>query len=420
MVDLQQRQGSGTDPLQKDMSMGVKPSERRQLTPVIGLREYWYPAMEDRKVKKKPVGLMITGIQLVFFRGKDGQVKALWNVCPHRGGSLMHGDCHFEGTVSCPYHGWTFDGDGDVLAVLPEGPESKIPGKVKARKYPTITLKSMVFVWMGEGEPAPPEDDIPPEMFEEDTVILTGEEWWPVNWRVANENGTDAHAPYVHRDSARALMFPLAQAGPGGRRSEIINGRSTVEKGRMSSPKQFHFPEQGWYWPKHNRRKLWAWLFNPAGRHQTKSPRWECVEEWDTGHHLPGYTRINQRIYMHTRCAVPVNENETRSIFLKAVRPKNWFQRIYVRLHWKFFSHWSQSSNFQNQDMLAMGPQRYDTLEHLSATDQHLVLWRKLVSRARGMEWQKADETLPDTEAEQFARERQDEVNAAIASKSDK
>ena len=99
----------------------------RQLAAPLGLKEYWYPALEDRQVKKKPVGLKMLGEDLVFFRGKDGQVKALWNVCPHRGGSLMHGDCHFEGTISCPYHGWTFDGDGNVLAVLPEGPDSKIP-----------------------------------------------------------------------------------------------------------------------------------------------------------------------------------------------------------------------------------------------------------------------------------------------------
>ena len=49
----------------------------------------------------------------------------------------MHGDCHFEGTISCPYHGWTFDGDGNVLAVLPEGPDSQVPGKVMQRSYPT-------------------------------------------------------------------------------------------------------------------------------------------------------------------------------------------------------------------------------------------------------------------------------------------
>ena len=187
----------------------ISASDMRALIPNLGLIEYWYPALEDKKVKNKPVGVKICGVDLVFFRGGDGQVKALWNVCPHRGGSLMHGDCHYEGTISCPYHGWTYDGDGDVLAVLPEGPDSQVPGKVKARAYPTQTYKGMVFVWMGENEPAPIEEDVPPEFFDDITTILFHTEYWPVQWNLALENGGDAHVPYVHRNSFRQLQNPI-------------------------------------------------------------------------------------------------------------------------------------------------------------------------------------------------------------------
>src|SRR5437773_91871 len=187
----------------------VSPSDIRELIPALGLREYWYPALEDRKVKGKPVGVKICGEDLVFFRGKDGQVACLWNVCPHRGGSLMHGDCHFPGTISCPYHGWTFDGDANLLAVLPEGPDSKMPGKVKARKFSTQTHKGMVFVWMGEGEPAPIEEDVPPEFFDATSRVFVHFEYWPVQWNVALENGGDAHVPYVHRDAVTNLMSPM-------------------------------------------------------------------------------------------------------------------------------------------------------------------------------------------------------------------
>ena len=200
----------------------------RKLAPATGLLEYWYPALEDRKVNGKPVGLKICDKQLVFFRGKDKQVKALSNVCPHRGGSLMHGDCHFEGTISCPYHGWTFDGDGNVLAVLPEGPDSQVPGKVMQRSYPTRTLRGMVFVWMGEDEPAPIEEDVPPEFFTDEGQMLYAWEVWPVNWRVAVENAGDAHVPYVHRDAALVLMNPMAMVGNRNPRTNIINGRAAT------------------------------------------------------------------------------------------------------------------------------------------------------------------------------------------------
>ena len=110
MVDVQPTSAQTIQPAVPETG-----KDRRNLIPELGLKEYCYPAIEARKVRNKPVGLIIMKEQIVFFRDKDSLVKALWNVCPHRGGSLMHGDCHFEGTISCPYYGWTFDGDGKVL-----------------------------------------------------------------------------------------------------------------------------------------------------------------------------------------------------------------------------------------------------------------------------------------------------------------
>src|SRR5438046_3274934 len=43
----------------------------RQLIPALGLKEYWYPALEAKAVKGKPVGLKICGVDLVFFRGQQ-------------------------------------------------------------------------------------------------------------------------------------------------------------------------------------------------------------------------------------------------------------------------------------------------------------------------------------------------------------
>lgn len=37
-----------------------------------------------------------------------GQVHAIDDVCPHRGGALSEGDLE-HGTVACPLHGWTFE-----------------------------------------------------------------------------------------------------------------------------------------------------------------------------------------------------------------------------------------------------------------------------------------------------------------------
>ena len=387
----------------------------RDYSPIHGLKEYWYPAMEAKKVKNKPMGLDLLGVDLVLFRGKGGEVAALWNVCPHRGGSLMHGDCHFEGTVSCPYHGWTFDGDGNVLAVLPEGPESKIPGKVKARKYPTVTLKGMVWVWMGEGNPAPLEEDIPPEFFDDRSMMQYATEYWPVNWLLAMDNGPDAHVPYVHRNAARSYMFPVPATGPVGLRNYVVNGRAIIARRSPNSrtpSKPFarvYFPVLNGYWPKHNWRALWTWMFLPLRRRAAKMHQWDTPEEWGGGHHLPAMFRSDHKTDLYTRFSVPVNETRSRQVYFKAVRPNSWLGRLYERTHFKLYGRWMQVTNFSMQDAGAIGQQTYSVPEFLSATDSHQVLWRRLLMQARGMMPPEEAQSVPETTAELISFARQEE-----------
>lgn len=36
------------------------------VVPVLGYREYWYPAVEDRRIRSKPVALILLGEQIAF------------------------------------------------------------------------------------------------------------------------------------------------------------------------------------------------------------------------------------------------------------------------------------------------------------------------------------------------------------------
>jgi hypothetical protein len=323
----------------------------------------------------------------------------------------MHGDCHFKGTISCPYHGWTFDGDGNCLAVLPEGPESRVPGRVTARKYPTVTLKGMVFVWMGDSEPAPLEEDIPPEFFDDYTLILFATEYWPVQWNLALENGGDAHVPYVHRDSFRQLQNPMMWTSPIPGPQKIVNGRAVVMGSRpqrqdapkKKEPYQRYFQGLDAVWPKHKWRLLWSWIFAENRRRVAKLPPWDCPEEWSSGHHLPGMYRGDHRTDLYTRNCIPVTENLSRQIYYKATRPRNWIGRAYETVFFKLYWRWAMYTDFSTQDMRAVQPQRYDTQEHLSTTDIHQIYWRRLVLQARGMMKPEEADAVPQTEAEKFS-----------------
>src|SRR5438270_2793000 len=105
---------------------GPPESDPRRLIPELGFREYWYPLVASADVgKRKPRMIRILGEELCVFQGAHG-VAALANFCPHRGARLSGGNCHYAGTVSCPYHAFTYDEKGACVAALPEGPDSKM------------------------------------------------------------------------------------------------------------------------------------------------------------------------------------------------------------------------------------------------------------------------------------------------------
>ena len=99
--------------------------------PKVGFREYWYPCVWSKEVGRKPKNIKMLGEELVLFRGKKGNVVALNEWCPHRGARLSRGFCEFEGTVTCPYHGYTFDESGNCVAGLIESTESPLVGKMR-------------------------------------------------------------------------------------------------------------------------------------------------------------------------------------------------------------------------------------------------------------------------------------------------
>jgi Rieske 2Fe-2S family protein len=58
----------------------------------------------------------VAGESLIVVRGKDGRVRAFYNVCRHRGTRICAEDRgHVAGGLTCPYHGWSYGLDGKLL-----------------------------------------------------------------------------------------------------------------------------------------------------------------------------------------------------------------------------------------------------------------------------------------------------------------
>ncbi len=384
---------------------GVIPELRgdiRPLIPVMGLRNYWYPGIAKHKIPKRhPVQVKMLDEEVCFFRGAQGQAVAIRDICPHRGARPSEGTCHWKGTVTCPYHGWTFDEHGKNVAVLSEGPDSKICGKpgTEASVFPTRELKGIVFIWIGDTEPAPIEEDVPEEFFIPEAYILYNDHtYWKTNWAIALENYFDSHANYLHRDEINQGLLARPQLGARSSAGAVMsnftgNGLTYMAPRGRVTPPQDSYPD-GRKWPKHRFRRLWAWLFVPIfSATRVPAPPPENAQWWGGDLRLPGMARvghdnIKKRKFRYggggllgrmTRQVVAVEPHLTRLWYFHYTRPDNWVQKMWNKFLYNIFYRWASEYSFSAQDGSVMPNQRWDSKEMLSPTDFGVVQWRKLV-----------------------------------------
>ena len=98
--------------------------------------------------------LRFCGEEIVLQCDGNGKAHGLHNHCPHRGVRLSKGKQWRPNTISCPYHGWTFDLEtGDLVAVITNGPDSRIYGKAAVKTYPVEECIGLIWAYIGDGEP---------------------------------------------------------------------------------------------------------------------------------------------------------------------------------------------------------------------------------------------------------------------------
>ena len=58
----------------------------------------------------------LLGIPLIILRDKKMKIRVFHNVCSHRGFKLLDKPCNLKNVVRCPYHSWSYDFEGNLVA----------------------------------------------------------------------------------------------------------------------------------------------------------------------------------------------------------------------------------------------------------------------------------------------------------------
>ncbi|MCW2835035.1 MAG: iron-sulfur binding oxidoreductase [Nocardioides sp.] len=324
----------------------------------LGFRNYWYPAMASSSLGKRPQAVKLLGEDVVLVRD-NGRAYALNDRCPHRGVPLSMGRRQFPGTISCAYHGWTYDlKDGNLVAALTDGPDSPICGKrsVRIAAYPVEERAGLIWVYIGDA-PAPPiEEDVPEELLKAGTVPMVMVETRKGNWRYGMENAVDeAHAKYLHRRTPFYFFSKFPVYSTDVRMEVAEDGKWLVRTGKQVFDSQT-YGELG-SWPG---REWWR----VGGGVSTFAAR------------LPAIFRISHKTWSDYQFFVPVDEHHHLAVMVSAKWPsrlgKAWWKlyyHAYVRpFHHIMLNRWEDD---RMVSMMSIPP------EKLFRPDISVTTWRK-------------------------------------------
>lgn len=339
----------------------------------LGFRNYWYPVQWSSQVGEKPVPVTVCGERLALVRDK-GAVYALHDRCPHRGVPLSLGRRQFPGTISCPYHGWTYGvRDGRLCAVITDGPSSPINGRVQVATYPVAERLGLVFVWIGDGEPHPVEDDLPEELVSNSFVMGGRSDIRPGNWRFAAENGFDeGHAKYLHNTA----LWRLFKVMP------TWNVTSVVEQGKwlVRVQDEVHwdadFPGVGRF----TNRRWWKRVPLPdaPGKGQNVNP---VIDDMAlpgfVSIRLPGLLRVAYPQFIHYEWYVPVDADHVRYVqimvrFEQGLKARAFQVKYLAAIRWLFHGQFTRQDAWM-VDVMDAPPER------LYRPDLSLTAWRRHV-----------------------------------------
>ena len=156
--------------------------------------------------------LRFLGESILVLRGDDGIVRAMSNVCRHRGAILLDHPCGSVRRLSCPYHAWSYDQDGRLAGVpMRETYDSEMLGKIALPRYEAEIWRGFVFVRLEGSGPsvaeimAPFAAELDPYRFEDmraiGRVTLRPR---AVNWKNIADNYSDGlHIRVAHPGLSR-------------------------------------------------------------------------------------------------------------------------------------------------------------------------------------------------------------------------
>jgi len=98
------------------------------------------------------------GTPLIVVRGQDGTVRSFYNICPHRGNTLLYEPSGNARTIRCIFHSWAFDTTGRCISISrgEQGYQQRFGCQDAGLREVRTSVGYGGFVWVNVDDAAPP------------------------------------------------------------------------------------------------------------------------------------------------------------------------------------------------------------------------------------------------------------------------
>ena len=164
----------------------------------------------------KPFDLL--GIPLIILRDKKNKIRVFHNVCSHRGYKLLNHSCNLNSILRCPYHSWSYNFNGDLVATPHLGGMNKHNHKLfdrsknKLKEIQSVVWLDLIIINVSNNQKSfneyikPLEDRWSKFWTKEDQKLIRHAKDYgyflleaKCNWKFAIENYCESyHLPWVH------------------------------------------------------------------------------------------------------------------------------------------------------------------------------------------------------------------------------
>jgi len=191
------------------------------------------------------------GIPIVVVRQADGSLRALVNICRHRGAPLVDPQGQGSGlrSFSCPYHAWNYALDG-ALQARPAAPHAfdDVTANCNLLSRPVAEEHGLIFVRPSGDQPIDVDevlggaaDDLGAFGLRDYVLIDTRRSEWNMNWKLVFDTFTESyHIRTLHRTTLAPTFNSEATIfEPFGRNLLTVGLRSNVGE-------EFTKPREEW------------------------------------------------------------------------------------------------------------------------------------------------------------------------------